>query len=164
VGTRGLLIALVGLASLHPAAALAQSPAPRPTALAVSRLMTGESFEATMNQMIRITTPAMRAMVEGQLKRRLTAAEERGLVAAFQRSFNQVYPRSLFEEEGALALTRHLTDEELAELLRFYESPVGAKMLALQPTLLAESERVFRSRQQQFTEHLRGELAREFPR
>jgi len=36
--------------------------------------------------------------------------------------------------------------------------------LALRPMLLAESERVVRSRQQQFSEPLRGELAREFRR
>lgn len=154
MGTRSLLIALVGLASLLPAPAAAQSTAARPV----------ENFEAAMNQVIRITTPAMSAMIDAQLKRPLTAAEERGLVAAFQRSFRQVYPRTLFEEETAAALTRHLTDEELGELLRFYESPVGAKMLGLRPLLMAESERVFKVRQQQFSEHLRGELAREFPR
>ena len=168
MGTRGLLIALLGLAALCPAVAAAQAPAPTPelppAALAVSRLMTGESFEASMNQMMKMVTPAINAMIAGQLKRPLTPDEERGVVAAFQRSFHHVYPQALFEQESAAMLTRHLTEAELAELLRFYESPLGAKMIALRPLLLVEGERVFKTRQQQFAEHLRGELAREFPR
>ena len=94
VGTRGVFIALVGLAALCPALAAAQAPAPAPptTALAVSRLMTGESFEASMNQMMKMVTPAMSAMMAAQLKRPLTPAEERTLATAFQRTFHHVYP------------------------------------------------------------------------
>jgi len=168
VGTRGLLIALLGLAALCPAVAAAQAPAPTPelppAALAVSRLMTGESFEASMNQMMKMVTPAMSAMMAAQLKRPLTPAEERTLATAFQRTFHHVYPQTLFEAETAAMLTRHLTDAELGELLKFYESSVGVKMMALRPLLLQEGERLFKTRQQQFAEHLRGELAREFPR
>ena len=161
-----MLIALVALAALCPAVATAQSPAPAPppAALALSRLMTGESFAASMNQMMTMVTPAMNAKMAAQLKRPLTPAEDRALVTAFQRTFHHVYPQALFEQETAAMLTRHLTDAELDELLKFYESSVGAKMIALRPLLLEEGERLFKTRQQQFAEHLRGELAREFPR
>jgi len=166
VGTRGVFIALVGLAALCPALAAAQAPAPAPptTALAVSRLMTGESFEAAMNQMMKMVTPAINAMIAAQLQRPLTPTEERAVVTAFQRSFQHVYPQALFEQESAAMLTRYLTDGELGELLKFYESPLGAKMMALRPLLLQEGERLFKARQQQFAEYFRGELAREFPR
>src|SRR5436190_890268 len=124
IGADDLPPPLRGLAALCPAVAAAQAPAPAPApppaALAVSRLMTGESFEASMNQMMKMVTPAINAMIAGQLKRPLTPAEERGVVAAFQRSFHHVYPQALFEQESAAMLTRHLTDAELAELLRFY--------------------------------------------
>jgi len=91
-----------------------------------------------MNQMIKTSTPAMRVVIEAQLTRSLTAGEERGVGAAFERRVQHVYPHALFEKQTAV--------------------------LALRPRLLDESERVVRSRQPQFSEHLRGELAREFRR
>ena len=91
------------------------------------------------------TAPAPR-----ELKRPLTATEERGL--------------SVFENATAAIPTRHLSEPELNELLRFYQSPLGTKMLGLGTTLVQEGERIFQSRQREFTEHLLGELKRELPR
>jgi hypothetical protein len=157
-------IVLVTLLSLLPAVAAAQEAPPSPTALAISQLLTGDSFETTMAQMLKLLEPALKSMLEAELRRPPTAAEERGVLAAFRRSFEQTFPRAVFEEESARMLTRHLSEPELGELLRFYQSPVGAKMVGLNRTLMAEAERVFRSRQQQFSEHLLAELRRELGR
>ena len=158
-------IVLVTLLSLLPAAAaFAQEAPPSPTALAIAQLLTGDNFETTMTEMLKLLRPAMKAMLEAELKRPPTAAEERGVLAAFRRSFELTFPRPVFEEESARILSRHLSEAELGELLRFYQSPVGAKMIGLNRTLIAEGERVFKSRQQLFSEYLLAELRRELGR
>ena len=159
-------VLLVGLLALLPAGAAAQSPAAESPAAAreLGRILTGDSFELVLGQVMKVMVPLTRSVAERDLKRPLTQAEETALTTAFRRSFEQTYPRTLLEEETAQILSRTFTEPELGEILSFYRSPVGTRLLALNSTLMAAGERVFKSRETQFGESLRGELARELRR
>jgi len=161
-----LLAVLVGLVAVLPAAAAAQSAGADglATARQISQLLTGESFELVMTQAMRTLMPIAKTVAERELKRELTPQEETAIAVAFRRSFEQVYPRTLWEEESALILTSHLNEAELAELLQFYRSPLGRKLLAMNAPLMQTGERIFKSREQQFGQHLMGELTRELQR
>lgn len=37
---------------------------------------------------------------------------------------------------------RHYTDDDLVELIKFYSSPIGMKMISLQPAILQDSMRI----------------------
>ena len=159
------LLIVVVLFAVLPAAAAAQTPGGGlTTARQISRLMTGETFEPVMTQAMRALMPMAKAAAERELKRELTMEEATGLVMAFRRAFEQVYPRTAWEEETARVLTTHLNDAELTELLQFYGSPLGRKLLTLSAPLMQTGERLFKSREQQFSQHLMAELTRELQR
>ncbi len=159
-------VLLVALLALLPGGAAGQSPAAESPAPAreLGRILTGDNFELVLGQLMKVMVPLTRSVAERDLKRPLTQAEETALTTAFRRSFEQTYPRTLLEEETAQILSRSFSESELGEILQFYRSPVGARLLALNPTLMAAGERVFKSRETQFGEALRGELARELRR
>ena len=157
---------LAALVALLPAVAAAQSPgAPRPAAAReLGRILTGDSFELVLNQAMKALVPITRAMAERDLKRPLTPGEENALTSAFRRSFEQTYPRTLWEDEMAEILARSFSEPELGELLQFYRTPVAQRLLALNSALMAAGERLFKSREAEFGQSLRGELARELRR
>jgi uncharacterized protein len=58
---------------------------------------------------------------------------------------------------------KYLTDEEVSEMLRFYESPVGKKVTAALPQISTESRRIIREWRQSFAKRVTdrpGELIR----
>jgi uncharacterized protein len=164
--TGRLPVLLVGLIALLSAAADAQSPGAESPAAAreLGRILTGDSLELVLNQAMNAMVPFTRSLAQRDLKRPLTQAEETALITAFRRSFEQTYPRTLWEEETAQILSRTFTEPELGELLQFYRSPVGKRLLALNSSLMPASERLFKSREEQFGQSLMGELARELRR
>ena len=159
-------VLLVGLIELLLGAAAAQSPRPESPAAAreLGRMLTGDSFELVLTQAMRALVPFTRSMAERELKRPLTEAEEAALTTAFRRSFEQTYPRTLWEDETAQILARSFSEPELGELLQFYRSPVGQRLLALNSSLMLAGERIFKSREAEFGQSLMGELARELRR
>ena len=164
--TARLPVLLVGLLALLPGSATAQPPgAEHPTAAReLGRILTGDRLEVAFAHVMNAMMPLMRSVAERDLKRPLTQAEETALLSAFRRSFEQTYPRTLLEEETSQILSRSFTEPELGDLLTFYRSPVGTRLLGLNTVLMEAGERIFKSREQQFGDSLRGELARELRR
>jgi hypothetical protein len=156
------------LASLPLLAGAAAAQTPGADALTPARqlstLLTGDNFELVLNQVMKAIVPLAKAAIERDAPRPLTQAEETAIATAFRRSFETVYPRTMWEEETAQILASHLDAAELTEALQFYRSPVGQKMLGLNIALMTAGERMFKSRESQLRQHLLGELQRELGR
>ena len=101
-----------------------------------------------------------------QLGRPVSPAEERKLVDVIRRTFAGVFPTALFEDQLVSVYAKHLSEAEAKELLRFYATPVGSKAIRLAAVLTREGaaigQRLAQSRQAEFAQRLRDELAREF--
>src|SRR5437870_5679865 len=107
-------------------------------------------------------TPAL----ERQLKRPVSPEEEQKLVDVIRRTFVGVFPSALFEKELIEVYAKHFNEAEAEELLRFYRTPVGTKAIQLSAVLAGEGavigQRLAKSREAEFAQRLREELAREF--
>ena len=83
-----------------------------------------------------------------------------------RRTFAGVFPTALFEDELVSAYAKHFTEADAKELLRFYRTPIGSKAIRVAAVLTGEGaaigQRLAQSRQAEFAQRLRDELAREF--
>src|SRR5437667_50059 len=90
---------------------------------------------------------------------------EQKLVDVIRRTFVGVFPSALFEKELIEVYAKHFNEAEAEELLRFYRTPVGTKAIQLSAVLAGEGavigQRLAKSREAEFAQRLREELARE---
>ena len=121
---------------------------------------------AMFQQIARTLVPGLRPALESQLRRPVSAAEERKLVDVIRRTFAGVFPIALFEDELVSVYAKQFSEAEAKALLRFYRTPVGSKAIRVASVLTGEGaaigERLAQSRQAEFAQRLRDELAHEF--
>lgn len=132
---------LIALLSISPAwagkkkAELPTAPPPAATAAAA----VDPAFEADIRRLMEVTGSAAlgkQAMDQMLLALRPMATQ---LPESFWKELEaEIDPNQLVELTVPI-YTRHLTHADVKELLVFYESPVGKKMIAVQPAIMAEA-------------------------
>ena len=122
--------------------------------------------DAMLQQIAQALVPGLKPALERQLRRPVSPAEERKLIDVVRRTFAGVFPTALFEDELVSAYAKHFTEADAKELLRFYRTPIGSKAIRVAAVLTGEGaaigQRLAQSRQAEFAQRLRDELAREF--
>src|SRR5919197_5993734 len=119
--------------------------------------------DAMFQQIARALVPGLRPALERQLGRPVSPAEERKLGDVIRRTFAGVFPTALFEDELVSVYAKHFSEADARELLRFYRTPVGSKAMRVAAVLTREGaaigQRLAQSRQAEFAQRLRDELA-----
>ena len=92
------------------------------------------NFEGVMTQSVNIGFVAVGE--ELKRKRGLSEAELQPYRDAFRRAFLGTYPRSDWEDELASVYVQLFSTDELSELLRWYQTPTGRKLLQRMPDVL----------------------------
>jgi len=122
--------------------------------------------DAMFQPVAQALVPGLKPGLERQLKRPVSPEEEQKLVDVIRRTFVGVFPSALFEKELIEVYAKHFNEAEAEELLRFYRTPVGTKAIQLSAVLAGEGavigQRLAKSREAEFAQRLREELAREF--
>ena len=130
-------------------------------------MVTGSDLtDAMLQQIAQALVPGLKPALERRLRRPVSPAEERKLIDVVRRTFAGVFPTALFEDELVSAYAKHFTEADAKELLRFYRTPIGSKAIRVAAVLTGEGaaigQRLAQSRQAEFAQRLRDELAREF--
>jgi hypothetical protein len=106
--------------------------------------------------------------LEDRLERKLTEDESRRLTEVFTRVLKETIPQSEFEENLAGQVARYYSPQELTELVAFYRTPLGMKVLRFMSTFAEENalvtQQLAATRREQLIERLNAELARELPK
>src|SRR5216117_3318251 len=124
--------------------------------------------DAVFQQIAQALVPDLKPALARQLQRPVSAAEERKLVDVIRRTFAGVFPTALLEGELVSVYAKHFSEGEAdaKELLRFSQTPIGAKAIRVAAVLTGEGagigQRLAQSRQAEFAQRLRDDLAREF--
>ena len=124
--------------------------------------------DAVFQQIAQALVPDLEPALARQLQRPVSAAEERKLVDVIRRTFAGVFPTALLEDELVSVYAKHFSEGEAdaKELLRFSQTPIGAKAIRVAAVLTGEGagigQRLAQSRQAEFAQRLRDDLAREF--
>ncbi|HET9161465.1 MAG TPA: DUF2059 domain-containing protein [Caulobacteraceae bacterium] len=126
------LIALAGALALSLTASAALA-APTPHQLDLARRYIDDTH---MADVIRSSVQGMRPVMMAQLGVKLTDAEGAQFDAAFDASYKRFLDQYFARVTPVLAET--FSEEELTQLVAFYESPVGRSMIAKTPVLQAK--------------------------
>jgi hypothetical protein len=96
-----------------------------------------------------------------------TSDRPRRLEEIFLRVAKETMPPSDFEAEYVDLLARYYSVQEMKDLVAFYRTPLGAKVLRFSSVSneanSAGIQRMMAGRQREFVERLTAEFAREFP-
>lgn len=74
------------------------------------------------------------------LKRPLTANEKQRLLLFWHTRIKELIPYSVLEDLLVPVVTKHLTVEEMSEIIRFYDTPAGRKLTSVLPALTREAQ------------------------
>jgi hypothetical protein len=163
---RAILIVLC-LGVLTASAFAAQEASSEAQELARLTFATGQ-FDQTLTQLAKVGVLPMKTVLEGRLGRQLTEDESRRLTEVFTRVFKEVIPQSEYEGNMAGQFSRYYSLQELRELLTFYRTPLGMKVLRFASTVTDENVRLVQwlvgSRQAELNGRFNAEFAREFPK
>ena len=140
---------------------LADAQRQKQLAMQIVNLVLDESnFEKVMSEAVNIGF----AGVAEELKRSrgLTDAELQPYRDAFRRAFLGTYPKQDWLDDMAAVYSRIFSVDELTEMLRWYETPTGRKVLQRMPEVMQGSgqagQRVVQRRMSEFQSALRREL------
>lgn len=157
------IVALLAAAlafSCVPAAAQNAAPTDAATAestVAAKQLMDAINarglMQASMQQAAAQLPSMMQAMTKSMVETKgkgLSAADKKtmqaeiekavpGMMASMQKLFNDPAMLDELERETAAIYARNYSVDEMRQLLAFYRSPLGAKMLATMPKVMQES-------------------------
>jgi len=169
--SRRAVIALVLFALAAPSGARAQSaptPTDYPEAREIARLVfESGQYEAVLHTAVRVGLLQIKNVLEVQLRRGLTADELDGLHASLGNAFRTAVPRLVFEEASARTLAANVSQRDAQEMLAFYRTPLGAKLLALNVVLTraseATTEEIIRARTPEFVRLFGSEVAQRLP-
>jgi hypothetical protein len=133
------LMGLIGAAwlaavALAPASALAQEADPKAAELG-AELIDAAGTKSVMNQMMNQLGPGLTQLVVQANPGKEDAARE--VMQSFVLPRIQASVPELMHE-GALLYAKHFTNEELGQMIAFYKSPVGQKLVLEQPKMMQE--------------------------
>lgn len=104
---------------------------------------------------------------QARIGRDLSAVEQEHLQAVVMGVVRDVYSQDMWEESMVPIYMKYLTADEVAAILRFYETPVGDKLLSLQGTVMREGnsarQQLLSEHNDTFTARFMEVLAEEFP-
>ncbi|WP_395670805.1 DUF2059 domain-containing protein [Phenylobacterium sp.] len=132
------LIFAAALAFAQPALAQAQAPAPAQAAVSprsealVRRLMKALDMEKQMDALLTATLPGFAARMNSGAQ--LSEAEKTLVLDTALETMREVVTPRLVEAVIPL-YAEHYTEAELAAMVTFYESPVGASIMAKTPAM-----------------------------
>ncbi len=159
-----ILWLVVGL--LAPASTAAQSESPEARELASLAVAAG-TFDITYTQASKVATSIVKGSLEGRLGRQLSDVESRQLGALFLRLIKETVPQSDFEAYYVDVIRRYYSPQELKDLVAFYRTPLGTKVLRFGPATneehAAAGQRIMGSHDREFRERFAAEFTREFP-
>jgi hypothetical protein len=152
------------VAPLAPTSTAAQSESPEARELA-SLTFSSAALDVVYVQAAKTGTLPIKTGLEGSLGRQLTEDESRRLEEIFLRVAKETMPRSDFEAQYVEFLARYYSVQEMKDLVAFYRTPLGLKVLRFSSVSNEESsiQRMMAGRQREFVERLTAEFAREFP-
>jgi hypothetical protein len=159
-----ILWVVVGL--LAPASTAAQSESPEARELASLAAAVG-TFDSTYTEASTVATSMMKSSLERRLGRQLSDDESRQLGALFLRLIKETVPQSDLETNYVDRVSRYYSPQELKDLVAFYRTPLGTKVLRFQVATNAEeatgAQRIAGTHFREFRERFAAEFAREFP-
>jgi hypothetical protein len=125
------------------------------------------SYDATTSSLLTSLAGASLPVFEAKLGRRLSDDERTRFQAVWRRSFTETIPRAEFEDAMVPVIAKYLSEDDVNELLRFYHSPVGAKVLRVHAPLSADAaaaaRAIFEARRSELQSRFTLELQKEFP-
>lgn len=128
-------------------------------------LLLGNIYAPMKARLLQHFTGEMKLRMEAELKRPLTSLEEPKLQGVVDRVWDEVFPRSLWEDAFLSIYAKHFTKDEVSDLVRFYRTPVGSKLSRLSGTLASEAavagETIARMRLREFEQRVEAEFKRE---
>lgn len=139
---------------------------------ALTRQMVEMEFGKGVFQEItaQLTDTAMSGMpqaMESRLGRELSPGEQEQLALLVRGVFMEVFPQNAWEDAMVPVYMKYLGVDDVEEVLTFYKTSVGAKMLELQATLMREGvsarENLLQERNDEFMRRFSEELAEQFP-
>ena len=118
--------------------ALALSAQEDPAHMLVEKLVAANNTEELYSQAANLVTARLQPSIQRYLKRPLSDDEKQRLVSYWVDALKELMPLESIEEVLASTIANHFTDEELGEIIQFYETPVGKKLLEITPTITKE--------------------------
>ncbi len=161
-----VVILWLAVGPLTLASTVAQSESPEAKELA-SLIFPSAALDVVFTQAAKTGVLPVKFGLEGRLGRQLTEDESRRLDEIFLRIINETMPRSVFEAQQVDLLAQYYSTQELKDLVAFYRTTLGMKVLRFSSVSSAESsaglQRMMASRQREFVERFTAEFVREFP-
>lgn len=118
------------------------------------------TFEAMVTPIVNLGAGAF--VSEVKQNRSLTDAQVEAYRNGYRRAFLATYPKSVWLTAIAAPYAQRFSTQELTELLSFYQSATGKKLLGSLPQLIAEGNRigeyVVQKRMTEFQQNLRQEI------
>jgi len=140
IATAVLLLNLVGCSDPK----VEDSPAQRKvfSTEAAQLILSSGTFDALINQAVDQGSQMFAARMHPKLGRELTQTEYEKVKSAFREAFIQTYPAKAWEAPFAELYGKHFNAPELDQLLKFYKTPAGIKLLQKQGTLSTEGAQI----------------------
>lgn len=119
------------------------------------RAMTGAMMEGTTNGL----SDAKKAALQAEIDKAIP-----GMLTSMQKMFGDPQLLDEMERETTAIYARNYTVDEMREIIVFYRSPVGAKMLATMPKVVQESmaisQKIIVPRMRKVIEEMTGNIAK----
>jgi hypothetical protein len=134
----------------------------------VRTLSASEDLEGIYKRAANAFAIRMQPAIQAKLKRELTEDEKTKLVQYLYSTLKEILPIDGMENALVGIITANLTTDEIQDLNTFYQSPLGKKLLALQPVFKSELQKaaygfVQKASEKENVERLRKELHDQFP-
>lgn len=118
--------------------ALALGAQEDPAHMLVEKIVAANNTEELYSQAANLVAARLQPSIQRYLKRQLSGDEKQRLVLYWVDALKELMPIESIKEVLASTVANHFTDEELKEILQFYETPVGKKLLGITPTITKE--------------------------
>jgi hypothetical protein len=128
---------------------------------AVHQALEGGAFEAMLAQAVASAFGVARNRIEGS-GRQLTVEQTQQLESVIRSVFQEVYPRTAWEEALLPLFLNSFSRDELEEVTRFQQTALGRKLALVQAQLATGGgtigQQLIQSRQAEFTKRLGEQL------
>lgn len=123
------------------------------------------AFETMMEEAADTAMDVMRVGFQAELGRELTYSENAKIRTAFRRAMSTVYPQKVWEDAVVPLYMKYFDAAEMEQVLEFYKTPLGLKMLVLTPRLQQEGAQagrdLVRTRETEFLRRFEYEIRKE---
>ena len=123
-------------------------------------------FDTLFDTMSTLVLAVLRPTLEETIGRELSHTENDRLKLILDQVFRDVYPRQLWVDRIVPIYAQVFSANELQEIIEFYQTPIGQKLLRMEPRLTRELEKageeIVASREEEFGERFEAEFVRAF--